>query len=144
MKKHLDGVFTVEASFIIVWITLLVVAIIRLDFSLHDALLSDAGLVLAGLRYREAEYFYYDPVELSFNYQALAAAPVYLTDSDYLDRALQIIKQHTQSYYEEHRLSFDSALSETSISSVFSVKSNANLIQAGGRAAEFISEVWNQ
>lgn len=56
---RLKGYMSIEATYIFTITAWIVVSLIRFDFYLHDNLLSDACKVLGGIRYYQAERFYY-------------------------------------------------------------------------------------
>ena len=80
----LKAMFTVEASYVFAFITVLIVSIISLDFLLHDRVVNDSCKIQAGIRIYEADSFYYDDFNKKIDISRIIASPV-LKEEKYSD-----------------------------------------------------------
>lgn len=137
---RLKGYFTIEAAFIFAFVTLLVVGIVKLDFLIHDNLLSDVTKILGGIRYYQAAEFHYNPEKYKINITSLINAPVLLEDNDFNDEAKVVINQNIKTFYEERKIGIDSTMSDTEIDSIITANNNAEVIRAGGKLIQIIGD----
>lgn len=136
---RMKGYLTIEATYIFVITTWIVVSLIRFDFSIHDNLLNDACKVLGGIRYYQASNFYYKGN--SIRETDIANSPVIGDDRDFVVNACSGIESDVEKYYEEKRLGWDENLSTTPISKVITVGDNANLVRSGGEIVKLIGGI---
>lgn len=132
----LKGYMTVEASYIFSFFAILVVALIRLNFLLHNNLLSDVCLVMGGIRNAQAEYFYCENGQI--NTEAVANSPVFSEKSPLSENEKVEINNNIKNYYEEKRLGVEGALSETAIEKVIEINDNGALVRSGGKLIQVI------
>ena len=132
----LKGYMTVEASYIFSFFAVLVVAIIRLNFLLHNNMLSDVCLVLGGLRYSQAEYFYSE--EGKINTEAVANSSIFSEKSSLADGEKIRIISNVRAYYDEKRLGVEGELSDTDITKIIEINDNASLVRSGGKLIQVI------
>ena len=132
----LKGYMTVEATYIFSFITILVVGLIRLNFYMHNNMLSDACLILGGMRYSQAEHYYC--VDGKIDTKAIANSSVFTEKSKAAgDEKLRIIR-NVEAYYSEKYLGIDGELSNTDISEIIDINDNAALVRSGGRLIQVI------
>ncbi len=135
---RLNGSFTVESAVIFPIFTIIVIMFIRFDFRLHDALISDVGKIMGGLRYLESESFYYDIETENLNATRIAESPVLGKDNVYAGQQRAAISARVQLYYNSNRLGNEVGLSTTGIDKVIDCGSNATRVRSGGRAVQVI------
>ena len=82
---RLKAMFTIEAAYLIAYITVLVGSILGINFSLHDVLLSDAAKTQGGIRLYQAEAFFYDSTEETIDMEAIINSPL-IDNDDFLDK----------------------------------------------------------
>lgn len=134
----LKGSMTIEASYIFPFITMLAAAIIVLDFMLYDSLLSDAQKILGGIRYHEAETFYYDVETEQTDFYGIVCSPVLSEDKAFLSRQKLLINKSVSESYVDGRLDGRNKLSDTDVEDVITAGDNAAVVRAGGKAVEII------
>ena len=136
---RLKGYMSIEAIYIFTIATWIVVSLIRFDFYLHDNLLNDTCKILGGIRYYQAERFYYKGE--SIREKAIANSPVLGEDYDFGDDACTDIENDVKVYYEEKNLGFDGALSDTALDKIVTIGDNANLVRSGGQVVKLIGGI---
>lgn len=136
----LKGGFTLEAAFIFPLMTAIIAGIIILDFTLHDKMLSDASKILGGIRYHEAEAFYYDAGFERISLQKIACSPVFGEDEEFTDKQKQVISNLALNYYLGGKIGYEPQFTKTDISSVLDINDNASVVRAGGRVIQVIGE----
>ncbi len=134
----LNGYFTVEASYIIPFITFLVVSIINLDMYLHDSVLSDACMVNGGIRMQQVDLFYYNNQSGHVNVSEIANSPVVTENEEFYDAQKVKVINNVNSYWDEKRIGGNSSLSDTDVSEVITRNDNANIVRAGGKLMNII------
>lgn len=132
----LNGYMTVEASYIFSFFAVLVVTIIRLNFLLHNNMLSDACLVLGGLRYSQAEYFYCEDGKI--NKEAVANSAVFSEKSALAEQEKNKIIANVKAYYDEKSLGIEGGLSDSDIGDIININDNGALVRSGGRLVQVI------
>ncbi len=132
----LRGYMTVEASYIFSIFTIIVVGLIRLNFYLHNNMLSDVCLVLGGIRYAQAELYYSKDGKI--DKEAIANSPVFGESEDFATAEKSKILRNMEDYYNEKYLGIDGELSDTDISEVININDNAALVRSGGRLIQVI------
>ena len=137
----LKAMFTVEASYVFAFITVLIVSIISLDFLLHDRVVNDSCKIQAGIRIYEADSFYYDDFNKKIDISRIIASPV-LKEEKYSDE--QNIFSKVNNYYSEYYLGSDLIFSMENVTSVITVNKNASLIRKCGRVVEFIGDILDE
>ena len=137
----LKAMFTVEASYVFAFITVLIVSIISLDFLLHDRVVNDSCKIQAGIRIYEADSFYYDDFNKKIDISRIIASPV-LKEEKYSDE--QNILSKVNNYYSEYNLGSDLVFSMENVTSVITVNKNASLIRKSGRVVEFIGDILDE
>lgn len=138
---RLKGYMSIEATYIFTITAWIVVSLIRFDFYLHDNLLSDACKVLGGIRYYQAERFYYKGE--SIKEKNIANSPVLGEDYDFVNDACADIEKNLSTYYEEKNLGLDGELSKTALDKVVTIGDNANLVRSGGQIVKLIGGIAN-
>ena len=133
---RLKGYMTVEASYIFSFFTILVVAIIRLNFLLHNNMLSDVCLVLGGIRYSQAEYFYCEDGKI--NKEAVANSAIFSEKSALAESEKSKILNNVKAYYEEKNLGVEGELSDSDIEDIIDINDNGALVRSGGRLIQVI------
>lgn len=137
----LKAMFTVEASYVFAFITVLIVSIISLDFLLHDRVVSDSCKIQTGIRIYEADSFYYDDINKKIDISRIIASPV-LKEEKYSDE--QNILSKMNNYYSEYNLGSDLVFNMENVTSVITVNKNASLIRKCGRVVEFIGDILDE
>ena len=132
----LKGYMTVEASYIFSFFAILVVTIIRLNFLLHNNMLSDVCLVLGGMRYSQTEYFYC--VDGKINKEAVANSAVFSEKSALAESEKNIIVANVNAYYDEKSLGAEGGLSASDIEDIININDNGALVRSGGRLVQVI------
>ena len=132
----MKGYLTIEATYIFVILTWLVISLIRFDFNIHDNLLNDTCKILGGIRYYQAKNFYFKGN--SIREADIAKSPVLGEDKDFIKDAASDIESDVEMYYDEKQLGWDENLSSTAISKVITVGDNANLVRSGGEVVKVI------
>ena len=127
---------TVEASYIFSFFAILVVAIIRLNFLLHNNMLSDVCLVLGGIRYSQAEFFYCENGKI--NTEAVANSAVFSEKSSLSESEKNRIMNNVKAYYDEKNLGIEGELSDTDIAEIIDINDNGALVRSGGRLIQVI------
>lgn len=135
----LKGYMSIEATYIFTIVTLIVVSLIRFDFYLHDNLLNDTCKVLGGIRYYQAERFYYNGE--SIREKSIANSPVLGEDYDFVENAYADIEKNVKVYYEEKNLGLDGGLSNTALDKIVTIGDNANLVRSGGQVVKLIGGI---
>lgn len=138
---RLKGYMSIEATYIFTITAWIVVSLIRFDFYLHNNLLSDACKVLGGIRYYQAERFYYKGE--SIKEKNIANSPVLGEDYDFVNDACGDIEKNLSTYYEEKNLGLDGELSKTALDKVVTIGDNANLVRSGGQVVKLIGGIAN-
>lgn len=136
----LKGGFTLEAAFIFPLMTAIIVGIIIFDFTLHDKLLSDVSKILGGIRYHEAESFYYDAGFECISLQKIACSPVFGEDKEFTDKQKRVISNLALDYYLASKIGYEPRFTKTDISSVLDINDNASVVRAGGRVIQITGE----
>ena len=131
---------TVEGSFIFPWIMLLVIAFLKLDFTLHDRALATACTTLAGLRYEQYRDFSYDSTQTSIDTEKLIRTPVLSTEAEALAKEEQAIREREEQYFDGHKLSGGSSCDATAVEDVLKVNKNAQIIRAGTKLVQIIGK----
>lgn len=132
----LKGYMTVEATYIFVFLTIIVVGLIRLNFFIHNNMLSDACLILGGIRYSQAEH--YSAKDGKISTEAIANSCVFSEKSQIAYAEKNKIINTMKEYYYEKSLGIDGELSDTDISDVININDNAALVRSGGRLIQVI------
>lgn len=136
---RVKGYMTIEAAYIFTITTWIVVSLIRVDFYIHDNLLNDTCKILGGIRYYQAEYFYYKGE--SIREKSIANSPVIGDDNDFVKSAGKDIDENVKTYYEEKNLGMDGGLSSTPLDEVITIGDNANLVRSGGQVVKLIGGI---
>lgn len=136
----LKGGFTLESVVIFPMITAIIVGIIILDFTLHDKLLSDVSKILGGIRYHEAESFYYDAGFERISLQKIACSPVLGEDKEFSEKQKQVISNLSLNYYLGGKIGYEPQFTKTDISAVLDINDNASVVRAGGRIIQLTGE----
>lgn len=132
----LRGYMTVEASYIFSIFTIIVVGLIRLNFYVHNNMLSDVCLVLGGIRYSQAELYYSKDGKI--DKEAIANSPVFTESKDFAAIEKGKIMRTVEAYYNEKYLGIDGEMSDTDISEVIDINDNASLVRSGSRLIQVI------
>ncbi len=140
----LRGYMTVEAAFIFTALILIVAGLIKLNFHLHNGLLSDSCKIIGGIKYYQAERFYYDVEKSCIDTTAICNSPVLGESKDFAEAAEKALNESVSKYYAEKSLSVENELSDAEIDEIIDLPDNANLIRAGGRAVQVIGGVLNE
>ena len=127
---------TVEASYIFSFFTILVVSLIRLDFYFHNNMLSDTSLVIAGLQYTQAQYYYAKNGAL--DKESIANSPIFGENRDFAATEKGRLQREVEVYYGEKKLGKEGVLSDTDFADVIAINDNANLVRSGGRLIQVI------
>lgn len=135
------GYMSIEASYVFAITTLIVVCLIRFSFYVHDNLLNDTCKILGGIRYYQADKFYFKGE--SIREKNIANSPVLGTDYEFIQSACSDIEDDVKSYYEEKNLGFDGELSNTSLAKIITIGDNANLVRSGGQVVKLIGGIAN-
>lgn len=136
--KRLKGSFTLEATVIFPLITVIIVGVIILDFTLHDRLLNDAGKILGAVRYHEAESFYYDAVFERIRLQKIAGSPVLGEDKAFAGKQRIAISRKSEDYYLQNKIGAEPQFTATDIRDVLDINDNAGVVRAGGRLVQIM------
>ena len=136
VSMKLKGYMSVEASYIFSFFAVLVVAIISLNFLLHNNMLSDACLVLGGIRYSQAKYFYCEDGKI--NEEAMANSAVFSEKSSLAESEKNKIINNVKAYYDEKSLGVEGGLSDSDIENVIDINDNGALVRSGGRLIQVI------
>lgn len=137
---RLRAMFTIEAAYLITYITILCGSIFKLAFSLHDSLLNDSVKLQGGIRRYQAEAFFYDSANEKIDINAIINTPLIHND-DYVNARAKEINKVFKVYYEEKKIDITSALSDTQYDSVVKIKSNAAVVRAGKKVVEIIGGI---
>lgn len=135
---RLKGEFTVEATFIFSFFLIMIVAFINLDLTLHDAVVSDAAKVNGGIEYRESMFFCRNADNGIIDKSAVIGKPLIGKKDYYSGQQKLKICQNVSGYYDTHRFSAISQISETDIEDVMTAGDNAQIVRAGGKAVQII------
>ncbi len=139
--KRLKGSFTLEAAVIFPLITVIIVGVIILDFTLHDRLLNDAGKILGAVRYHEAESFYYDAVFERISLQKIAGSPVLGEDKAFAGKQRLAISRKSEDYYLQNKIGAELQFTATDIRDVLDINDNAGVVRSGGRLVQIMGTV---
>ena len=138
---RLKGYMSIEASYVFAITTLIVVGLIRVSFYIHDNLLNDTCKILGGIRYYQADKFYFNGE--SIREKNIANSPVVGTDYEFIQSANSDIQDNVRSYFDEKKLGFDGELSNTSLEKIITIGDNANLVRSGGQVVKLIGGIAN-
>lgn len=140
----LRGYMTVEAAFIFAALIFVVAGLIKLNFYLHNGLLSDACKIIGGIKYYQAEKFYYDVETGIINTEKICNSPVFGESKSFEESAKEQLDDSINEYYAEKSLSVENELSDADIDEIVKISDNANFIRAGGRAVQVIGGVLDE
>lgn len=138
------GYMTVEAAFIFAAVIFVVAGLIKLNFYLHNGMLSDACKIVGGIKYYQAEKFYYDVETGRINTDEICKSPVFGENKSFAESAKKNLDDSINKYYAEKRLSSENELSDAGIDEIVEIPDNANFIRAGGRAVQVIGGVLDE
>lgn len=138
---RLRAMFTIEASYIFVFITLLILSIISLDFLLHDRVVNDSCKIQGGIRIYEADSFYYDNKNKNIDINRIICSPV-LKEEKYSEELS--IYDNLKEYYTEYNLGSDLNFNTDNLTSVITVKKNAALLRKSGRVVKLIGDILDE
>ena len=135
---RLKGEFTVEAAFVFSIFFIIIAAFINLDFTIHDAVVSDTAKITMGIDYRESEIYCRDTESNRISVKAVISKPVIGSNKKFADAQKEIINSMAQEYFDKHRIAVFSELSGTDIEDVMTAEDNAQIVRAGGKVVEII------
>ena len=138
---RLKAMFTIEASYIFVFITLLILSIISLDFLLHDRFVNDSCKIQGGIRINEADSFYNDNKNKNIDINRIICSPV-LKEEKYSEELS--IYDNLKEYYTEYNLGSDLNFNTDNLTSVITVKKNAALLRKSGRVVKLIGDILDE
>ncbi|MBD5156623.1 MAG: hypothetical protein HDT13_03175 [Butyrivibrio sp.] len=136
----LKGGFTLEAAVVFPVIASIIVGIIILDFTLHDKLLSDVSKILGGIRYHEAESFYYDAGFESISLQKIACSPIFGEDAEFANKQKQVISNLSVNFYLANKIGYEPQFTKTDIGAVLDINDNASVVRSGKKLIQVIGE----
>lgn len=136
----LKGGFTLEAAVVFPVITAIIAGIIILDFTLHDKLLSDVSKILGGIRYHEAESFYYDAGFERISLQKIACSPIFGEDEEFADKQKRVINNLCVDFYLGNKIGYEPQFTKTDIGAVLDINDNAAIVRSGGKLIQVIGE----
>lgn len=134
---RLKAMFTIEAAYLIAYITVLVGSILGINFSLHDVLLSDAAKIQGGIRLYQAEAFFYDSTEETIDMDAIINSPL-IDNDDFVDKEAPKVEDAVNKYFEAKKIAVASKISSTDTGKFISIKSNAKITRSGQRVVKLI------
>ena len=134
---RLKAMFTIEAAYLIAYITVLVGSILEINFSLHDVLLSDAAKTQGGIRLYQAEAFFYDSTEETIDMEAIINSPL-IDNDDFVDKEAPKVEDAVNKYFEAKKIAVASKISSTDTGKFISIKSNAKITRSGQRVVKLI------
>ena len=134
---RLKAMFTIEAAYLIAYITVLVGSILGINFSLHDVLLSDAAKTQGGIRLSQAEAFFYDSTEETIDMEAIINSPL-IDNDDFVDKEAPKVEDAVNKYFEAKKIAVASKISSTDTGKFISIKSNAKITRSGQRVVKLI------
>ncbi len=134
---RLKAMFTIEAAYLIAYITVLVGSILGINFSLHDVLLSDAAKIQGGIRLYQAEAFFYDSTEETIDMEAIINSPL-IDNDDFVDKEAPKVEDAVNKYFEAKKIAVASKISSTDTGKFISIKSNAKITRSGQRVVKLI------
>ncbi len=134
---RLKAMFTIEAAYLIAYITVLVGSILGINFSLHDVLLSDAAKIQGGIRLYQAEAFFYDSTEETIDMEAIINSPL-IDNDDFVDKEAPKVEDAVNEYFEAKKIAVASKISSTDTGKFISIKSNAKITRSGQRVVKLI------
>lgn len=137
---RLKGIFTVEASVIFAFIVLMIGAIIKLDYRLHDGVVNDSCKIQGGIRLYEANSYYYNAATDEIEISRIINSPV--IKSEYYGEELSINKK-VKNYYDEYKISA-SNYADSILDDVITVKKNSDIVRKSGRAIKVIGEILDE
>ena len=132
---RLKAMFTIEAAYLIAYITVLVGSILGINFSLHDVLLSDAAKIQGGIRLYQAEAFFYDTTEETIDMDAIINSPL-IDNDDFVDKEAPKVEDAVNKYFEAKKIAVASKISSTDTGKFISIKSNAKITRSGQRVVK--------
>lgn len=140
----LRGYMTVEAAYVFAALIFVVAGLIKLNFYLHNSLLSDVCKIVGGIKFYQAESFYYDVNTERINTEEICNSPIFGESKSFAQEAEEILNKSVSKYYLEKRLSIENELSDAELDEIMDIQDNANLIRASGRAVQIIGGVLNE
>lgn len=140
----LRGYMTVEAAYVFAALVFVVAGLIKLNFYLHNSLLSDVCKIVGGIKYYQAEAFYYDVDTERINTNEICNSPIFGESKSFAKTAKDELDKSVSKYYLEKSLSIENELSDAEIDKIMDIQDNANLIRASGRAVQIIGGVLDE
>lgn len=140
----LRGYMTVEAAYIFAALIFVVAGLIKLNFYIHNSLLSDVCKIVGGIKYYQAEVFYYDADTERINTNEICNSPVFGESKSFAKTAKELLEESVDKYYSEKSLSIENELSDAELDEIMDIPDNANLIRASGRAVQIIGGILDE